>query len=286
MWGPHRIAVAAVGAEPEDAIPWAPSLLVGDASVSSRATHCAVRPPFARHPPAPEDRPLAASSPTARPTPASTPTWMWVGVVVVSGAWAVMFHTDALSLLAAGAIVGVALFAMALAARRNDQAPSWQAGTDIWLALPVLAVHLAVSYLAIPIATAILPLVGDQAVALVATATTQLPAWLVALVSAMVVAPMEEDFWRGTVQPRIGKRADGLDMATDRVGGTVSWRAILLTTAVFGLFHVPTLNIPLVGASLLGGIAWGWLRARTGGMVAPVLAHGGWTATMALVPPI
>lgn len=229
---------------------------------------------------------MAASSPPARPSTASTPVWMWVGIVVVSIAWAVMFHTDSVSLLAAGAIVAVALFAMALVARRNDQAPSWQAGTDVWLALPVLAVHLAVSYLAIPIATAILPLVGDQATALVATATTELPAWLVALVSAMVVAPMEEEFWRGTVQPRIGKRAEGLDVVTDRVGGTVSWRAILLTTVVFALFHVPTLNIPLVGASLLGGVAWGWLHARTGGMVAPVLAHGGWTATMALFPPI
>jgi membrane protease YdiL (CAAX protease family) len=211
--------------------------------------------------------------------------WLWVGLVAVSALWATLFHTEVVSLLAAGAIVGLALFGLALAARRTSQAPPWQVGTDVWLALPVLAVHLVVSYLAIPIATAIVPLVGDQAGALVATATTELPAWLVALGSAMLVAPMEEEFWRGTVQPRIGLRADHLDVATDRPQGRVSWRAILLTTAVFALFHVPTLNIPLIGASLLGGVAWGWLHARTGGMVAPVLAHGGWTATMALFPP-
>ena len=178
------------------------------------------------------------------------------------------------------------LLALAIVARRTSESPPWHVGHDVWLAVPVLVVHLAVSYAAIPIATRIVPLVGEQAAAIVATATSQWSPFVVALLSAMLVAPMEEEFWRGTMQPRLGQDVDHADRPSDRVDGRVSWRAILATTAVFCLFHVPTGNIALVGASLLGGIAWGWLHARTEGMLAPVLAHGAWTATMTLFPPI
>lgn len=226
----------------------------------------------------------ATSSPPA--SPPLFPVWLVAGTVVTSGVWALLYHSQRTSILAAGAIVALMLLVLAIVARVTSQAPPWSVGHDVWLALPVIVVHLAVSYAAIPIATAILPLVGEQAAALVATATTQWSPMVVALLSALLVAPMEEEFWRGTMQPRLGQVVDHADRPGDRVRGHVSWRAILATTGVFCLFHVPTGNIALIGASLLGGIAWGWLHARTEGMLAPVLAHGTWTAAMALFPPI
>lgn len=229
---------------------------------------------------------------TSSPPPPSTatspppPLWLWIGTAVTSVVWALLLHSEAIGVTTAGAIVAIALFGMALIARRTDRAPRWRIGTNVWLALPVLAIHLAISYLAIPVATAIVPLIGEQAKAIVATATSDVAPIVVALVAAMLIAPMEEEFWRGTIQPRIRTRVDHSARATAHDNEEVSWRAILVTTGVFCLFHVPTGNIALVGASLLGGIAWGWLRARTGGMLAPVLAHGAWTAAMALFPPI
>lgn len=227
-----------------------------------------------------------SNTPPAVPPSSPPPLWLWAGTAVMSIVWALLFHSDIVGVTAAGAIVALALFGMAVIARRTSQAPPWRVGTNVWLALPVLALHLAVSYLAIPLATTIVPLVGEQTNAIVATATSDLAPIVVALVAAMLVAPMEEEFWRGTIQPRIRTRLDLSPAAPDHDEEQVSWRAILITTGVFGLFHVPTGNIPLVGASLLGGIAWGWLRARTGGMLAPVIAHGAWTATMAMFPPV
>lgn len=145
-------------------------------------------------------------------------------------------------------------------------------GHDVWLALPVVAIHLAFSYVAVPVATAIIPLIGEQAETLVFDATGGLPTVAVAAIAALVIAPLEELFWRGTVQPAFG---------TDRT----SLQAIGLTTATFVLYHLPTLQLPLISAAVLGGIVWGWLRERTDGLAAPVIAHAIWTGAMVVVPP-
>jgi membrane protease YdiL (CAAX protease family) len=147
-----------------------------------------------------------------------------------------------------------------------------QVGHDVWIALPAAAAHLAVSYVAIPVAEAVVPLIGEQAEGLVLDARGGLPTIVVALVAALVIAPLEELFWRGSVQPSLG------------VGRTPT-EAILLTTAAFAGFHLPTLQLPLISAAALGGLVWGWLRERTDGLAAPVVAHAIWTGAMVLVPP-
>lgn len=173
--------------------------------------------------------------------------------------------------LGSAMLTGVLLAALALWWRRMWPV-RWRVGHDIWLALPVLIAHLAVSWLAIPLATRIVPLVGEQADALVFTATSGLPDVVVALVAALLVAPMEEVFWRGSAQPFLGS-------------GRTRWARIAITTVAFMGFHLPTGQLPLIGAALLGGVAWGWLRERTEGLVAPIIAHAGWTVAMVLAPP-
>lgn len=145
-------------------------------------------------------------------------------------------------------------------------------GHDVWLALPVAVVHLAVSYVAIPVATTAVPLIGEQADALVLDATGALPTAVVAMIAGLVIAPLEEVFWRGAVQPSLG-------------AGQPPLTATVLGTAAFLAFHLPTLQLPLIGAAVLGGLAWGWLRERTEGLAAPVAAHAIWTATMVVAPP-
>lgn len=145
-------------------------------------------------------------------------------------------------------------------------------GHDVWLALPVAALHLAASYVAIPVAEAIVPLIGEQAEALVLDARGGLPTIAVALIAALVIAPLEELFWRGSVQPSLGV-------------GRPPLHAVAIGTAAFVAFHLPTLQLPLISAALLGGLVWGWLRERTGGLAAPAIAHAIWTGAMVLVPP-
>ena len=150
--------------------------------------------------------------------------------------------------------------------------PRPRVGHDVWLAVPVALAHLAVSYAAIPLAEAVVPLVGEQADDLVFDATSAIPTAAVAAIAGLVVAPLEEVFWRGTLQTALGR-------------GRSANATIAVTTAVFVAFHVPSLQLPLMGAALLGGLAWGWLRERTEGLLAPVLAHASWTTMIVLVPP-
>lgn len=200
--------------------------------------------------------------------------WLVAAIVLMALLWAVLLATLPFGgVLGAAAITAIALAAVAVVVvSRHYYDIRWERGHDVWLALPVLAVHLGLSYLLIPVATAVIPLVGRQADQLVFTATSDLPPVAVALVAAVLVAPLEELWWRGTVQPVLRQ-------------GRTSWQAITLTTAAFVAFHVPTGQLPLMGAAVLGGIAWGWLRERTEGLVAPIIAHAGWTASMVLLPP-
>lgn len=216
---------------------------------------------------------MARSSPAdARPTAAAIPrreTLAAIGVLTVLWALAVHLggHLPVLWVsLAAAVAVGSA--AAVLLARRGARL---QVGHDVWLALPVAAAHLAVSYVAIPVATALVPLVGEQADTLVLDARA-LPTVVVALIAGVAIAPLEELFWRGAVQPSLG-------------AGRAPLVATGIGTAAFMTFHLPTLQLPLIGAALLGGLAWGWLRERTGGLAAPLVAHAIWTSAMVVVPP-
>lgn len=214
----------------------------------------------------------APGSATAR-TPAAIPRREAVAAVaLLTPLWALaVLRGDHLPVLwvSLAAAVAVGAAGSVLLVRHGARL---QAGHDVWLALPVAAVHLAVSYVAIPVATAVVPLVGEQADALVLDATDALPTIAVAMIAGLVIAPLEELFWRGAVQPSLG--AGRPPLAATAVG-----------TAAFLAFHLPTLQLPLIGAALLGGVAWGWLRERTEGLAAPVVAHAIWTATMVLAPP-
>ncbi len=213
--------------------------------------------------------PPAATRPTAAAVPRREAT-LAVGVLTVL--WALAAHLgDHLPVLwvslAAALAVGAA--AVVLLARHHARL---QPGHDVWLALPVAAAHLAVSYVAIPVATAVVPLIGEQADALVLDAQGGLPTVVVAMIAGAVIAPLEELFWRGVVQPSLG-------------AGRPPLVATAIGTAAFLAFHLPTLLLPLIGAALLGGLAWGWLRERTDGLAAPVVAHAIWTAAMVVAPP-
>lgn len=215
-----------------------------------------------------------ATSPTeTAPTAAAIPRReAAAAVAVLTLSWALAVHLgDGLPVLwvSLAAAVAVGAAAVVLLARHRARL---QVGHDVWWALPAAAVHLAVSYVAIPLATAVVPLVGEQADALVLDARGALPTLVVALIAGLVIAPLEELFWRGAVQPSLG-------------AGRPPLVATAVGTAAFMAFHLPTLRLPLIGAALLGGVVWGWLRERTGGLAAPAIAHAIWTAAMVVAPP-
>ena len=97
----------------------------------------------------------------------------------------------------------------------------------------------------------------------------RLPAGFVLAVAVqfLVVAIPEELFYRGWMQTAWGRRGP-----SRRVLGVEIGPGFLATQALFAAGHLVTLQ-PWRLATFFPGLLFGWLRTRTGGVVAPAVAH-------------
>ena len=103
---------------------------------------------------------------------------------------------------------------------------------------------------------------------------TGLAPWLIAVLLLTVIGPAEELFWRGYVQERLSRRL-----------GTFT--AFAVTTAVYTLIHIWSLNFMLIMAALVAGVVWGflyWLRPQW--LPALVISHALWDALVFVILPI
>ena len=90
--------------------------------------------------------------------------------------------------------------------------------------------------------------------------------WLIALLLLCIIGPAEELFWRGFVQRCLSVRW-GADAA------------FVVTTLVYALVHLPSMNFMLIMAALTCGICWGGLyRLFPKHLPAIVLSHALWDA--------
>lgn len=115
-----------------------------------------------------------------------------------------------------------------------------------------------------PVARALAPYVGAPRFALRAPSDLALRI----VVQVVVVALPEELFYRGFLQTAWA-RAGG---RTVRVLGAELGPGFLRTQALFALGHLVVLQPWRLG-TFFPGLLFGWLRARTGGLAAPVLFH-------------
>lgn len=88
-------------------------------------------------------------------------------------------------------------------------------------------------------------------------------------VQVLVVALPEELFYRGWLQGGLARAAPGKGVT---VLGARLGSGFLLTQLLFALGHLVTLQPWRVG-TFFPGLLFGWLRERTGGLAAPVVAH-------------
>jgi membrane protease YdiL (CAAX protease family) len=85
----------------------------------------------------------------------------------------------------------------------------------------------------------------------------------------LIVALPEEAFYRGYVQTRLGQAWP----ARLRLFGAEVGPSIVVTSAIFALGHYATIHDPARLAVFFPSLLFGWLRARTGGVGAPVAFH-------------
>ena len=126
---------------------------------------------------------------------------------------------------------------------------SWQ---GLWIYVALLVIGLVVSYLLHPF--------------------SQLATRLIAVL--IFVAFLEEFFFRGYIQSRLND-CFGKPF---RFGNTEFGAGLLLAAVVFGLFHPLTVadETPWAWAfwTTAGGMIFGFVREKTGAVVAPAILHG------------
>lgn len=97
------------------------------------------------------------------------------------------------------------------------------------------------------------------------------PWWLleILLVHLVMVALPEEVFYRGFVQTRLAP----LFRRRVRLFGASLGPHVVVASALFALSHLVTIPHPYRLAVFFPGLLFGWLRERTGGVLAPALLH-------------
>lgn len=93
-----------------------------------------------------------------------------------------------------------------------------------------------------------------------------------ALRLALVIAPAEELYWRGLVQPALAQRYG-------RAKGAAA------ATVLYGGAHLCTGNLTLVGAATVAGAGWSGLAAAGVSMPALIASHVVWDVWIFLVRP-
>lgn len=102
--------------------------------------------------------------------------------------------------------------------------------------------------------------------------------WYIGLLLLLVIGPAEEFFWRGYVQRTMGKLLGGKDPET---------LALILTTTIYALVHIWSLNFMLVMAALVAGAAWGLIyRLCPKALPALIISHALWDCLVFVVLPI
>jgi hypothetical protein len=93
--------------------------------------------------------------------------------------------------------------------------------------------------------------------------------WTMALAQFTVVAFPEEFLFRGFLQTRLERRFPSRDLRGIPLGP-----AIPLTSLLFAICHFAVIPDPARLAVFFPSLVFGWLRHRTGSLLAPIVFHG------------
>ncbi len=187
--------------------------------------------------------------------------------VVASIAWIALFRRDRDDIWPRTWVIAASLIAFSVAAllvldRLGDAVGPVRA-VDAGLGLVVGAIWLVATHVGHAVLCRIFPSFIDQVRDLYQLGVNDPPSRVLGPILAMALA--EELLFRGVIQSIAG---------------------FVVGTAVYTAVQVFERKWALVLAGLIAGLVCGGLYEVTGGLVAPVLAHALWTATLTLVWPL
>ena len=106
-----------------------------------------------------------------------------------------------------------------------------------------------------------------------------LSARTIALLLLFLIGPAEEFFWRGFIQKKMNEIVVRWKYPADH--------AFLITTLIYGLVHIWSMNFMLVMAALVAGAVWGFIyRLNPRLLPALIVSHALWDALVFIILPI
>ncbi len=96
---------------------------------------------------------------------------------------------------------------------------------------------------------------------------------LISLALLLWIGPAEEIFWRGLAQHRLSRK----------YGDT---KALLITTALYTLASIWSLNPLLIIASAVGGLCWGWMFMKYKNLWPVIISHAVWDVLIFIIIPL
>jgi len=100
-----------------------------------------------------------------------------------------------------------------------------------------------------------------------------IPSPLIALAIIFPIGPSEEVYWRGLIQRRF----------SEKFGVNIGY---VMATAAYTLVHLPTLNLPLMGTALIGGLVWGYIYRATGRVLPAAISHVAFDLLIFVIAPL
>lgn len=166
-----------------------------------------------------------------------------------------------------------ALLGAVVVVQRRKVVASWLRPNPRSLALGVIAAIVMVSatYFLYAFLGGLLPVLREHTAKLYLVFQSTPSALALALLPLVILG--EELVWRGAMQ-------EALEARLGLVWGT------LLTAGVYALAHAPVGSPLLTLLALACGLYWGALRAASGSLVAPLIAHLAWDAAVMVLWPL
>lgn len=214
----------------------------------------------------------ASQRAAAAPAPAGARRWSLLPAALVL-AWCAGAATSAVvGMWPALGVTAVGTGTVAVALERRELLPLFHPRLAAIVAGVVIGVAMtAATYALYPLVSLVSAALARDTARLYANLNASSHLWLSLVLVPVVIG--EEMVWRGVVQGALARR----------FGPTL---AVLLATPLYALAHAPVRSPVLVLAALGCGLLWGGLRAATGSLLAPLVAHLLWDEIVLFLAPV
>lgn len=187
---------------------------------------------------------------------------VWFAVVAAFALWYFAFQTDLWNFWMRLSLSAALLATSALMLTPDRRTLFRARSRDIVIGIVSALALYGLFWLGKELALTLFPFATDQISSVYAN-RAQLDLVWIGLLLFFMVGPSEEVFWRGFVQRQLSERLGSLN-------------GLFVTTAIYALVHLWTLNAILMLAAAVAGFFWGWLYGRERSLVSVIISHALW----------